>query len=246
MSEEKDFYVGYGAVPDKDRRFLLRAVPAGLLGIAGAGAFIGSRAASAGGGRWETGTPVTLTGRLGFHPHPILWTEGQSIVLAGIGKIGADEYLRPFDGQEVQMKGIRIVRDNCFMLGVADGDTFIYDQVMLPLPGVETVQSVRMVGEIVDAQCFMGIMNPGYGRTHLGCATQCVRGGQPVYFSTGISAGRGTTCSGDGFLLANENGEKINDEILNIVARPVAITANIDKIGDLLRLRVSSEEIELL
>ena len=30
---EDDFYVGYGAMPKKDRRFLLKAVPAGLLGL---------------------------------------------------------------------------------------------------------------------------------------------------------------------------------------------------------------------
>jgi len=26
MSDEKDFFIGYGAVPDKDKRFLLKAV----------------------------------------------------------------------------------------------------------------------------------------------------------------------------------------------------------------------------
>ena len=82
MSNEDDFYVGYGPLPKKDRRFLLKAVPAGLLGIAGAGAFIGTRAASEGGGKWETGTPVTLKGRIGFHPYPVLWVDGIGHVIA--------------------------------------------------------------------------------------------------------------------------------------------------------------------
>ena len=73
MNNEDDFYVGYGAMPQKDRRFLLKTVPFGLLGLAGAGAFIGTRAASDGGGRWETGTPVTLKGRIGLDPYPVLW-----------------------------------------------------------------------------------------------------------------------------------------------------------------------------
>ena len=42
MSDE--FYVGYGKLPNKARRFLLGAVPVGLMGLAGAGAFIGSQA----------------------------------------------------------------------------------------------------------------------------------------------------------------------------------------------------------
>ena len=48
MSDEKDFFVGYGDLPDKDRRFILKAVPAGLIGIGGSAAFIGTRAASEG------------------------------------------------------------------------------------------------------------------------------------------------------------------------------------------------------
>ena len=80
MTDNSDFYVGYGGMPKKDRRFLLAAVPAGLLGLAGAGAFLGPRAGSAGAGRWETAMPVTLRGRIGFHPYPTLWVDGLSLI----------------------------------------------------------------------------------------------------------------------------------------------------------------------
>lgn len=239
MSDETDFFVGYGAVPDKDKRFLLKAVTAGLIGLAGAGALLGASAASSGGGRWETGTPVTLTGRIGFHPYPVLWVDGIGHVIAGIGKKSADAICKPFEGGNVIMTGVRIVRDDCFMLGVAAGDITSIEQVTTPIPEVETLDDVHLIGEILDAQCFMGIMNPGYGRTHRGCATQCIRGGQPVFFSMGLnSEGHGgeTGCGGTGYLLANSDGDKINAEILNQIAVPITIAARHERIGNLNKL----------
>lgn len=245
MSE--DFYVGYLPVPQKNRRFLFKAVPAGLLGLTAVGGFVGARAASAGGGRWETGTPVTLEGRVGFHPQPILWSEGpnglQAIVLAGIGKKGVDPYVKPFEGQSVRVTGIRIVRDDCFMLGVAEGNIEAIDADLPPLPEPVFESDVSLMGEIVDAQCFMGIMNPGYGRTHRGCATLCIRGGQPVYFSTDVSRkdhGASTGCGGVGFLLAREDGSKINADILDMVSRPVTLSGTLETLGPLKRLRLQT------
>ena len=245
MSQEDDFqagdfYVGYGKMPKRDRRFLLAAVPAGLLGLAGAGAFLGPRAGSAGGGRWETATPVTLRGRIGFHPYPTLWVEGTGHVIAGIGKTGADRFCKKFEGQNVEVTGVKLVRNGCFMLGVAEGDIKQVQQSMPAIPQVSFVQDVSIFGEVLDAQCFMGIMNPGYGRSHRGCATLCIRGGQPVFFSVGVrkqdQALGAQTCGGNGYLLANVAGEKINAEIINQVAVPVTIDAKLEKIGNLHRL----------
>ncbi|MEP1231443.1 MAG: hypothetical protein ABJG88_12270 [Litorimonas sp.] len=240
MSDEKDFFVGYGALPNKDKRFILKAVPAGLLAIAGTGAFIGSRAVSQGGGRWETGTPVTMQGRIGFHPYPVLWVDGIGHVIAGIGKQSADAYCKVFEGQSVEVTGVKIVRNNCFMLGIANGDIKAIKTATSPIPSYGPTKDVSIVGEVLDAQCFMGIMNPGYGRTHRGCATQCIRGGQPVFFSIGFreddALPSAQTCGGNGYLLANAEGEKINAEILNDIAVPVTIHAKLEKIGNLYRL----------
>lgn len=236
MSDVTDFFVGYGAVPDKDKRFLLKAVPAGLIGMAGGGALLGVSAASSGGGRWETGMPVTLTGRIGFHPYPVLWVDGVGHVIAGIGKKSADATCQPFVGENVSVTGVRIVRNDCFMVGVAAGDITAVDQITSPIPQVEILDAVNLIGEILDAQCFMGIMNPGYGRTHRGCATQCIRGGQPVFFSMGMNSdGRGgeAGCGGTGYLLANSDGHKINTEILNHISVPVMMSARHQRIGNL-------------
>jgi len=249
MSDENDFFVGYGAVPDKDKRFLLKAVPAGLIGLAGGGALLGTSAASSGGGRWETGTPVTLKGRIGFHPYPVLWVDSIGHVIAGIGKKGADAICKPFEGAAVSVTGIRIVRNNCFMLGVAAGDISFTDQIMPPIPQTETLGEINVIGEILDAQCYMGIMNPGYGRSHRGCATQCIRGGQPVYFSMGLnSSGHGgeTGCGGMGYLLATSDGHKVNAEVLNQIAIPITFTALHQRIGNLNKLVYSANSLARL
>ena len=250
MSTEDDFYVGYLPVPKKDRRFLLKAIPAGLIGVAGAGAFIGTRADSEGGGQWETGTPVTLKGRIGFHPYPVLWVNGIGHVIAGIGKKSADSYCAAFEGQSVEVTGVRIVRNDCFMLGVAEADIKAIQEVTSPIPKNGPSKDVSIAGEVLDAQCFMGIMNPGYGRTHRGCATQCIRGGQPVFFSMGLRRGDASTgpqtCGGNGYLLANAAGGKINDEILGHVAVPVTIDAKLEKIGNLYRLVYKAESLKRL
>jgi len=248
MSDPKDFYVGYGPLPQKDRRFLLKALPLGFLGLAGTGAAIGGLAASRGGGRWETGTPVTLKGRIGFHPYPTLWVDRTGIILAGIGKLGADDYVRKFDGKTVTATGIKISRGNCFMLGVADGDIAANSTPQPPLPEIIDQGEVSLIGEILDAQCYMGIMNPGYGRTHRGCSVQCIRGGQPVFFSPGINAtsGGNVTCGGEGFILADQFGMKINKEILDDIAVAVTIKARQERLGNLTRLRPLADSIQRL
>ncbi len=249
-NNEDDFYVGYGPVPQKDRRFLLKAVPAGLLGLAGMGAFIGTRAASDGGGQWQTATPVTLKGRIGFHPYPVLWVGDVGHVIAGIGKKGADDYCKAFDGQSVEVTGVKIVRNDCFMLGVAQTGIKAINDPLPSIPAPIRMQDMSLIGEVLDAQCFMGVMNPGYGRTHRACATLCIRGGQPVFFSLGLRGGDPSagpqTCGGNGFLLANAASEKINAEILEDVAVPVTLNASLEKIGNLYRLIYKQNSLKRL
>jgi len=247
MNDEDDFFVGYGALPDKDRRFLLKAIPAGLLGLAGVGGFLGTRALSSGGGRWETGTPVTLRGRIGFHPYPVLWVNGIGHVLAGVGKRSSDPYIRPFDGQTVELSGVKIIRNDCFMLGVAKGDIKAIPNILPPIPKTEYLGEVSLMGEILDAQCFMGIMNPGYGRSHRGCAVQCVRGGLPVFFSMGLRKGYHNdaqiNCGGTGHLLASASGGTVNADILDYIAMPVVLTGRHERIGNLSRVLYRADSL---
>ena len=255
----KKFYVGYGQVPMRDRRFLLKTIPPVMLGIAGAGAFLGTRVADTQGGRWESGKFVSLTGYLGFHPQPILWLSGEKepfgIVLAGMGKKGLDKRIRSYVGQKITLTGYRIVRGNSYMLGVHKV-LLVEDGEQFNLPQAVEQEEARLMGEILDAQCFMGIMSPGAGRTHRGCATQCVRGGQPVFFALGIRERfkrqneNAMYCANQnqsgGYLLAGKTGDKINEYIMDYIARPVILNVICDKIGNFNRLRLDLQNIDIL
>ena len=250
MRDEKDFYVGYLDLPEKDRRFLLKTVPLGLIGLAAGGAIMGAQARSAGGGRWETGTPVSLTGRIGFHPYPTLWVDGAGITLCGIGKKGAEPYTRQYDGQVVNVTGVRIVRGQCYLLGVAEKDITPASVQTAPLPTTTVQSEVGLIGEVLDAQCFMGIMNPGYGRTHRACAALCIRGGQPVYFSLGTRGQPGNdgnvSCAGVGFVLTDYEGKTANTEFLSLAGRPISLVARQETIGNLSRITPIRGSVKLL
>ena len=164
------------------------------------------------------------------------------MLIAGIGKRGADSYIRPFDGRSVTATGVRIVREGCVILGIAKGDIKSNPTALLPPQPMSplSTKTVELIGQVLDAQCFMGIMNPGYGRTHRACATQCIRGGQPVFFSLDINSAQETSgqgaCSGQGYILASPNGGKINNQVLGDIAVPMILEARLENIGNLSRL----------
>ena len=63
-----------------------------------------------------------------------------------------------------------------------------------PLPVPEAPVSLgrrRMVGEICDGKCFIGIMRYGSGLAHKACASLCLRGSlAPVFVSYGTNRGQ--------------------------------------------------------
>lgn len=87
-------------------------------------------------------------------------------------------------------------------------------------------------GEIIDAKCFSGVMKPGAGKTHLGCAVRCISGGVPAMFHTRNAQGQVLD-----LLLVDEQGNAVNDRVLDRVALPLEIRGEVLKLNDLLLLR---------
>ncbi len=97
-------------------------------------------------------------------------------------------------------------------------------------------------GEIVDSKCYLGVMNPGFGKTHRACAIRCISGGiPPVLLVRSEKTGRATY-----YLLVGEDGEAVNEEVLELVALPVEIAGNVEKAGSRLVLKASPESYRLL
>jgi hypothetical protein len=87
---------------------------------------------------------------------------------------------------------------------------------------------ITVKGEIVDSKCWLGVMRPGDGHIHKGCASVCIRGGIPpmvVTRTTGVPAV---------MLLTMADGRAVPPErILEYVADSVQLSGVVEKRGDL-------------
>lgn len=248
MSE--DFYVGYrDRAPPRLARWLRAATALLIVG----GCFLGGLWAGAqnrfDSGVFEFGAPRRFTGVVVMRPYPSLIVERPGIpggapgfsryLLTGPGKQGADAIAAPWDGQAVQLTGALIYRDQQTLIKLDQGaiealpaDGRDHSGVALPGPP-QRLGSVRVVGEIVDPQCYYGIMKPGFGVPHRSCAIRCLAGGVPPVLR--VAAGRDT---GRYYLLLGDGGEHITAALLPYVGMPIEVGGEVWAYGDLLTLRV--------
>jgi len=77
---------------------------------------------------------------------------------------------------------------------------------------------VDIKGEIVDPKCYFGAMNPGEGKTHLGCAARCLSGGI-------VPLLHWKEADGDHFaILAGEHGEDLHATASRFAGIPVKVS----------------------
>jgi hypothetical protein len=81
-------------------------------------------------------------------------------------------------------------------------------------------------------------MKPGGGKTHKGCAMLCISGGVPPMLVTRDAAGVETFV-----LLTTADGATANEFVLPFVGDRVTISGRLERHGDLLALRVTSNGI---
>ncbi len=175
---DPEFYVGYQpAAPPRQGRFI-RLAAAALLAVAMLAAIAWTLAQGAfPDANFEFGVVREWQGTLETWPAPMLATPERRYLLAGAGKHGF--HAAGFAGQRVRVRGSRIWRGADEMIEVAD---------LVPLgPGAAPPERlalgrVRLTGEIVDLKCWLGVMNPGAGKVHRGCAARCLSGGVPAGF----------------------------------------------------------------
>ncbi len=78
---------------------------------------------------------------------------------------------------------------------------------------------VQLTGEIADSKCYFGVMNPGNGKVHRGCAVRCISGGIPPAFLVRDAGGRTMT-----MLLAD-----LKPELLEHVAEPITLRGRLTR-----------------
>ncbi|MBL8234879.1 MAG: hypothetical protein JNL98_40640, partial [Bryobacterales bacterium] len=122
--------------------------------------------------RFEYGVFREYEGELARDPFPVLVTPQGTWPLTGAGKWSAERDLGGRKGR-VKLRAALIERDGIRMLEVEP----------------ESVRPVgapreQLEGEIVDTKCYLGVMNPGAGKTHRACAARCLHGGVPAALVT--------------------------------------------------------------
>jgi hypothetical protein len=81
-------------------------------------------------------------------------------------------------------------------------------------------------GEIVDAKCYLGVMNPGEGTPHRDCAGVCIRGGIPPLLAVRSTAGNTALVT-----LVDANDGPANDLAAPLAGRPVTVSGRLVQHG---------------
>jgi hypothetical protein len=157
-------------------------------------------------------------------------------ILVGAGKHGAPIELCSRGGGAGEISGSRFARGGKEFLEV---DSIVAG----PSGGAPRVAAtplgrMTLAGEIVDAKCYFGVMNPGEARVHRACATLCLRGGISAVFV--VRDRRGNEAH---LLLARDDGLTTTQDFLQWVAEPVEITGDVYRQGQWLVFRINNESI---
>jgi hypothetical protein len=176
-----EFYIGYRKVaPPRLARFVFAAAGVIVLGVLLAALVIGGSQQPAGDGRYDFGSVESFEGTLRAEPVHLDFG-GRAALLVGQGKHGPPGYVIDAIGKRVRLGATRIERHGVLMLEVESRDSFHSLGDGEPFdarPQVEP-EVVTLTGELVDTKCYLGVMNPGRGKVHRGCAAECLRGGVP-------------------------------------------------------------------
>jgi hypothetical protein len=147
-------------------------------------------------------------------------------LLVAPGKHGADAEVSMFAGKPVRLRGSLIYRDGHTVVELVPGSV----QAVKKAPAAvsfATVGEVTLTGEIVDAKCYLGVMNPGRAKVHRDCAARCISGGIPPAFVTA-----------DGlYVLAGGDGRPLQHEVLDWVGETIEVTGTVQRSGETLILR---------
>ncbi len=182
-------------------------------------------------GVYEFGLVQSWSGTIELSPYPTLIIENEDgsareVLLVASFKHRADELVREFQGRSVELRGTRIARNGITMIELTSDPITVTNQVVMGLPNTP-IEGERITarGKIVDSKCWLGVMNPGEGIVHRGCANLCIRGGIPPIFVFQDSGGLMQYA-----LLHSSSGDLATD-ILPVVARPVSLSGRFVSAG---------------
>ncbi len=247
-TDAQEMFIGWAKAPAVDRRFLLGALPFGLIAGGGASWLIAAELDDPGAGAWLTNATHKVTGALITEPYPMIRVSDPSapfgmrtVLVVAQGKCTSALQLAERDGLPFEASGVLIERKDRRMLEVPPFADAWLAPALVDLPGVvvapepESLGPARLAGTIMDSKCFFGVMRPGRGKTHKACASLCIRGGIPPSFWVRTKDGRESV-----LLMTDAAGGPMPMDILPLVADPVEAEGEIVRVGDLLQFRADA------
>lgn len=243
---QKELFVGWAKTPAVDRRFILASFPFALAGAAGLGALTASSFDDPGAGAWRTDATHKITGVLATKPYPMMFIadpaspyDVRTVLIVAQGKCTSSLDLAAQEGRAFTASGVLIERGRRQMLEVplSLGEWIAPSAEGVKLPPLlpEPLGRAKLRGQIMDSKCFFGVMRPGRGKTHKGCAALCIRGGIPPSFWARGADGREAV-----LLMTDAAGGPLGEDILPIVADPVEAEGELVRVGDLVQFRADA------
>lgn len=245
---DDELYIGWAKAPAVDRRFLFGAAPLLFGATTGLGWLIAKNLSDPGAGKWETGATHAVEGAIIAKPYPMIRFDDRaspfgmrSVLVVAQGKCTSGLKLSEMSGLPVRAQGVLIERGSRQMLEVPLSVGEWLEPIIADIPGVlvdppvERLGRFSLAGQIMDTKCFFGVMRPSHGKTHKACASLCIRGGVPPSFRARDKSGRESV-----LLMTDAEGGPLGEEILPLVADPVAADGEIVRVGDLLQFRADA------
>lgn len=246
QGKEDEFYVGYlEHAPAAVGKFVARTAGGLLAGAAIAGAAIALGQKMLARAAFEFGNPRTFVGTVTVDPHPAIrielpgTPEGDPgvtrLMLVSRGKHGARAAVAPHHDRKVVIEGSLIYRDDESILELVPGSIRRLEPAGVespPLPERQEFGRLTLRGEIVDAKCHLGVMNPGQSTAHRACAIRCLSGGIPAMLAVGNAGGVSNVW------LVGADNEALTRAMLPMVAEQVELPGTLFSLDDQLFLEV--------
>jgi hypothetical protein len=237
------FFIGWLGLPPGLRRFI--GVVLALLALidGGLAALLFWAQPSRSNGFWDPAGRLVIEGELVRQPYPLLRVPAAgehpaySVLLTEEWKFGVPLGAEFTDGDWVRVSGYAIRRGDATVLQL-DADPTRLGHTPPALPALRTVGERRIEGEIVDAKCWTGAMNPGEGKSHKGCGSLCLLGEVPALFVPSDPR--------DGprwYVIADRAGASLGEGLRARLGERLILTGEILEAPDLHELRVDADAL---
>jgi hypothetical protein len=258
---QDDFFIGWSnRLPATMRRPMIAAAAIMVCGLAALGYGLSRAADDPGEGllklgpRTATGEPIRpqgwqgdqiFTGKLETSGYSLLhvspdsaYPRGRVLLLSGFGKRGPE---LPSAAGVVELRGGLMRRGDLEMLVVeGPAKSISHDHAAADLSR-QNLGRWRIAGEICDGKCYSGGMSPGIGVSHRACAVLCLSGDIPPVFVTFAPV------AGQSFLIISApDGASPYVHIANMIGIPVELEGEVERLGNVLILRLDPSKMRRL